>query len=136
MNILKQLLLLAAISCTSQLLKANKGEGIDKNSVEGCLHGYVMDAVTGKPITGVTVSVSSKKLHGSKIQSDAAGYFHFAKLPPGEVTVMFEKKGYQLFRRDLPNVKEGVITKISVDVKPVEDDGSNELWHPLYKMLN
>lgn len=137
MRTLKQLLLLAVIICSSQLVRANTGETGEKKSIDGCLHGYVMDAVTRKPVTGVTVSVSSNKLQGGKeIQSDAAGYFHFAKLPPGEVTLMFEKKGYKMFKRDLLPVKEGVITRISVDFQPVDEDEGNEMWHPLLKMFN
>lgn len=137
MGALKQLLLLAVLVGCNQLVKANNGETGEKKTIDGCLHGYVMDAVTRKPVTGVTVSVSSNKLQGGKeIQSDAAGYFHFAKLPPGEVTLMFEKKGYKLFKRDVLSVKEGVVTKISVDFQPVDEDSGNEMWHPLLKMLN
>ena len=137
MRTLKQLFLLAAVTCSSQLVRANNGETGEKKSMEGSLHGYVMDAVTRKPVTGVTVYVSSNKLQGGKeIQSDAAGYFHFAKLPPGEVTLMFEKKGYKLFKRDVLSVKEGLVTKISVDFQPVDEDEGNEMWHPLLKIFN
>ncbi|MEO5997169.1 MAG: carboxypeptidase-like regulatory domain-containing protein [Chitinophagaceae bacterium] len=132
----KQLLMLLIVVCFSQLLKANNGENGEKKSIEVCVHGYVMDAVTRKPVTGVTVSVSSGKIRaGKEIQSDAAGCFTFAKLPPGNVTLMFEKKGYKLFKRDLVSVKEGTVTKISVDFQPVED-GGNEMWHPLLKLLD
>lgn len=137
MGTFKQLLLLAAIVCNSQLAEASDGKPVEKTSIDGCLHGYVMDAVTRKPVTGVTVSISSSKMQtGKEIQSDAAGYFHFAKLPPGEVTLMFAKKGYKLFKRDILSVKEGVITKISVDFQPIDEDSGNEMWHPLLKMFN
>ena len=136
MSTFKQLLMLLVIICSSQLLKANNGENGEKKSVAVCVHGYVMDAITRKPVTGVTVSLTSNKLPVSKeIQSDAAGCFTFAKLPPGNVTLMFEKKGYKMSKRDLTSIKEGSVTKISVDFQPIED-GGNEMWHPLLKLLD
>lgn len=136
MSTFKQLLLLLVVICYSQLLKANNGENGEKKSLEVSVHGYVMDAITRKPVTGVTVSVCSNKLQANKeIQSNAEGYFTFAKLPAGNVTLMFEKKGYKMFKRDLTSVKEGSVTKISVDFQPIED-GGNEMWHPLLKLLD
>jgi 5-hydroxyisourate hydrolase-like protein (transthyretin family) len=136
MKISKKLLILLLIICLGQLVKANNGENGEKKSIEASVQGYVIDAITGKPVTGVTVSVSSNKLRtGKEIQSDATGCFTFAKLPPGDLTLMFAKKGYKLFKSDLLSVKEGSLTKLSIDFQPVEEDG-HEMWHPLLKLLD
>ncbi len=59
MKISKKLLILLLIICLGQLVKANNGENGEKKSIEASVQGYVIDAITGKPVTGVTVSVSS-----------------------------------------------------------------------------
>lgn len=47
------------------------------------LQGNVMDAVKGKTVTGVKVSLLSDKVKAGKgIQSVGSGCFVFAKLPP------------------------------------------------------
>jgi hypothetical protein len=51
------------------------------------------------------------------------------------VTILFEKKGYKLYKRDMLPLKEGTIVKMSVEVHP-EEDGNNDIWHPLFKLLN
>ncbi len=145
MRSLKKLAVILTALCCSQMVKANKG-GIyyERNSVEGTVQGYVMDAITRKPVTGVIVSISSNKSAnsnkiqpGKEIQSDATGHFNISKLPAGEVTLIFEKKGYKLFKRDLLAIKEGAITKIFIEVQPLaEDYGGNEIWHPFYKFLD
>ena len=138
MGTFKQLAVILAAICCSQLAKANNGGDCEKSSVDGSLHGVIMDAVTRKPVTGVTVSISSNKLQsGKEIQSDATGHFHIAKLPPGEVTLVFEKKGYKLFKRDVLAIKEGTTTRISVEVQPLPaQDGGNDIWHPFFKLLD
>ena len=133
----QRLLMILAVLACAQFVKANTGEKGNKKVAEGAVHGYVMDATTRKPIGGVTISVSSSKIQGEKeIQSDASGYFNFGKLPAGEVTIMFEKKGYKLHKKDVLSLKEGTIVKISVEVRQEESDTNNDIWHPLFKLLN
>lgn len=138
MKLFIPLLLLCILSACVQSAKADTGgNGKDnKKSVDGPVQGYVTDAVTKKPVTGVTVSVSSKKnQQGKEVQSDDCGYFHFSKVPPGEVTLMFEKKGYKVSKRDV-SAKEGGVAKVSVAVEPLDEDGGNESWHPLLKLFD
>src|SRR5579872_2774636 len=82
-------------------VKANDGK------VEGVLHGYVTDAVTKKPLQGVTVLAT---LPGTTLSrealTDADGYFHFVQLPAAQVTVEFDKKGYQPLKRPGVTIKE------------------------------
>lgn len=138
MKLFSQLSLLFVLSACVQSAKADTGgSGKDnKKSVDGPVHGYITNTVTKKPVTGVTVSVSSNKIQqGKEIQSDDCGYFHFSKVPPGEVTLLFEKKGYKASKRDV-SAKEGGITKVSVAVEPLDEDGGNESWHPLLKLFD
>lgn len=137
MQALKPFLLLLVLCSFAYLAKANNGENGEKKSSAGCVYGYVVDASTRKPVNGVHVSVTSNSRSGEKgIESDASGHFHFAKLPPGDLTIKFEKKGYKLFRRELLPVKKGQVTKISVDFERLEEDGGSEIWHPLLKLLD
>jgi hypothetical protein len=129
--------MLLAVLTFSQLVKGNTGEKGNKKVSEGAVHGCVLDATTRKPVGGVTISVSSSKMQGEKeIQSDASGYFNFGKLPAGEVTIIFEKKGYKFYKRDVLSLKEGTIVKLSVEVQPDDDSDNNDIWHPLFKLLN
>jgi hypothetical protein len=139
MNTFKRLLAVIVFVACSQYALANNGDSGEKGNkkvAEGSVHGYVMDATTRKPVGGVTVSVSSNKMQGEKeIQSDASGYFNFGRLPAGEVTILFEKKGYKLYKRDVLPLKQGTIVKMSVEVHP-DEDANNDIWHPLFKLLN
>ena len=139
MRIFKSLLFAVIIIAGSQAAKANNGDSGEKGTkkvAEGSVQGYVVDATTRKPIGGVTVSVSSTKIQREKeIQSDASGYFNFGKLPAGEVTIMFEKKGYKLYKKDVLALREGTTVKLSVEVQPDEED-TTDIWHPLFKLLN
>lgn len=137
MKSFRHILLFFAILWCVQLVKANTGGNGEKKTVECSVHGYVKDAVTRKPVTGVTVSFSSGNAQNAKeILSDAFGYFHFAKMPPGDVTLMFEKKGYKISKRDVSYGKECPSAKIAVNVEPIKQDGGNESWHPLLKLLD
>src|SRR5687768_10438420 len=101
MRTFKTLLLLFCVLTFSHVLKANTGEKDKKKLSEGLIHGYIVDAETKKPLGGVSVSLSSRKMPADKeIVSDAAGYFNFGKIPAGDLTLIFEKKGYKFYKRD------------------------------------
>ena len=128
-------LLIIIICCTSFSESSLPGVQGARKTIEGSLHGYVVDAVTKKPLTGVTVSLlGSKTSSDLAMQSDAAGYFKFSKLPPGDVIVMVEKKGYKAYKSEVQSVKEGTI-KINIEVQPGEDD-EIEAWHPLGRFMD
>src|SRR5689334_1557552 len=63
-------------------------------STTGTLVGTVTS--DGKPLPGVTVTVTSPALQGSRttVTGEAGGY-HFPALPPGDYTVSFELEGMQ-----------------------------------------
>ena len=54
------------------------------------LYGKVTDAVTGKKISDVLVT-----LNGMQIYTDAAGNYAFINLEPGGYVIQFSKEGYQ-----------------------------------------
>jgi len=88
-----------------------------------------------KPVKGVTVYVTAKD--GTKlITTDASGKFIIPKLPPGEVTIQLEKKGYKTYRREKVMLKEGMQIKLNFDMSNIkEDEDNNDLFHPLLRMI-
>ena len=128
----KKLLLSLLMVPLALLAKADSGK------LEGALNGYVTDAVTKKPLSGVTVSAFVPGTNNLKeVLTDSDGYFRFAGLPASQVTVEFNKKGYQLYRKPNITIKEKASVRVNVDVSPedIEDEsGSGE--YPLLRMLD
>jgi Ca-activated chloride channel family protein len=116
-------------------LCAKAGTGIGK--VEGVLNGYVTDAVTKKPLPGVVVSATIPGTNNQKeVLTDADGYFRFAELPAAQVTVEFNKKGYQPAKRPNITIREKTAVKLNVEFLPEEDElnsGNDE--YPMLRML-
>jgi carboxypeptidase family protein len=109
----------------------------DVGKEEGVLHGYVTDAVTKKPLPGVVVSAT---VRGSKSQkevtTDADGYFSFSRLPAASVTIQFDKKGYQSFKRPNVTVREKTTVGLNVEFLPEETDVENDnSEYPLLRFL-
>jgi hypothetical protein len=125
-------ILLLAVSLPIALLtKANTGKN------EGVVQGQVTDAVTKKPIAGVVVSMTGSKLNNEKeVTTDADGYFKISKLPGGDLTIIFEKKGYKVHKRELVNTKEGMVYRVTLDMLPSDDDDeiTEDSAHPLLRL--
>jgi len=97
-KILWLLLLLFPLS-----LYAKAGTG----KVEGIVNGYVTDAVTKKPLPGVVVSATIPgSSNQTEVLTDENGYFRFVQLPGTQVTIQFDKKGYQSYKRSNVSVRE------------------------------
>src|ERR1700755_1060019 len=93
----KKLLFFLLLVPLALMAKASTGK------VEGVVSGYVTDAVPKKPLSGVTVCAFIPGTNNTKeVLTDADGYFRFPELPGAQVTVEFNKKGYQPCRR--PNI--------------------------------
>ncbi len=122
------LLLLLPVACCAKA-------GIGK--VEGVLNGYVTDAVTKKPLSGVVVSATIPGTNNLKeVLTDADGYFRFPELPAAQVTVEFNKKGYQSAKRPNITIREKTAVKLNVEFLPEDGDlnsGNNE--YPVLRML-
>ncbi|HWB94521.1 MAG TPA: carboxypeptidase-like regulatory domain-containing protein [Puia sp.] len=108
--------------------------GIGK--VEGVLNGYVTDAVTKKPLSGVVVCamIPGTKLL-QEVVTDADGYFRFIELPAAQVTVEFNKKGYQSFKRPNVTIKEKTSVKLNVEFTPDDDDLNSASEYPVLRLL-
>jgi len=129
----KKWLLLLLVLPLALCVKANTGNG----KVEGILHGYVTDAVTKKPLPGVTVSALVPGTNSSReVTTDADGYYRFAQLPASQVTVQFDKKGYQSFKRPNIAVKEKTSVKLNIEFIPEDiDSDSEDAEYPVLRLL-
>ncbi len=115
-------------------LAAKAGTG----KLEGVLNGYVTDAVTKKPLPGVMVSAIIPGSNSLKeVITDADGYFKFSELPiTAQVTVQFDKKGYQSLRRPNVALKEKTSVKINIECFPegITSD-SDDSEFPILRLL-
>ena len=109
--------------------------GIGK--LEGVLNGYVTDAITKKPLSGVVVSATVPGTNNQKeVLTDADGYFRFAELPASQVTVEFNKKGYQSAKRPNITIREKTPVRLNVEFLPEEGDlDSGNAEYPVLRML-
>jgi len=131
MIITKKLLVILTLLPLALVTKANYGK---EGKVEPALQGSVSDAATRKPLQGVTISITSSKMHGEKeFVTDASGSFKASEIPAGEVTIILEKKGYKTYRRQGVIIKDGISIKLNFDIKSEDEDG--EVFHPLLRMM-
>jgi len=130
----KNFLVLLSLLPFSLITRGNNG---NNGKTEPVLHGYVSDAYTKKPVTGVVISITSSKMQGEKeVTTDASGNFKIPQLPPGEVTIILEKKGYKTYRREGVILKEGVSIKMNFDMKvDNNDEEDGDVFHPLLRMM-
>jgi len=106
--------------------------------VEGVLNGYVMDAITKKPLSGVTVSAFVPGTNNLKeVLTDSDGYFRFSELPASQVTVEFNKKGYQHCKKPNVSIKEKTPVRMNIEFAPEEvEESSGNSEFPLLRMLD
>jgi hypothetical protein len=131
MSILKKISLLLLILPFAVYAKAGTGKR------DGVLNGYVTDAVTKKPLSGVVVSATVPGSgSATEVLTDADGYFRFAQLPGSQVTVSFDKKGYQPAKRPNVNVGEKGPIKLNIEFQPEEGDPeSDNSEFPILRLL-
>jgi len=132
MKNLKKLLFILLFFAIASIAEANIGKP------DAVLHGYVTDAVTKKPVSGVVVSATAPGANISKeATTDADGYFSFVQLPAEQVNLQFGKKGYQSYKRMNIAVKEKATLKIMVEFLPESTSGGDpdETEYPLLRML-
>ena len=131
MGTTKKLLFILLIFPLALAAKANTGK------MEGVLHGYVTDAVTKKPLSGVVVSAIVPGTNSLKeVLTDADGYFRIAQLPASQITVQFDKKGYQSCKRPNVTIKEKTSVKLNVEFLPDEtESGSESGEYPVLRLL-
>jgi hypothetical protein len=132
MQHLRFFILLVALLPLSNCVFANQdGDG----TKESIITGSVSDAVSKKPVKGVTISIASKDKVEKLVTTDASGQFIIPKLPAGEVTIILEKKGYKTYRKEKFVIKEGTQVKIKVDMSNEKEHEDVNLFYPLLRMM-
>jgi hypothetical protein len=91
---------------------------------DGEVRGYVVDAVTKKPVAGVAISACSNSTctETKIVVTDASGYFHIKALPAGQVKFKFEKKGYKQVKKESMSVKEGTTVRLNIELNQYKVD--------------
>jgi hypothetical protein len=71
-----------------------------------------------------------------EVLTDADGYFRFAQLPAAQVTIQFDKKGYQSCKRPNVTIKEKASVKLNVEFLPEDIDANSENGeYPILRLL-
>ena len=81
--------------------------------------------------------MTGSKLNNEKeVTTDSDGYFKITKLPGGDLTIVLEKKGYKVHKKEMVNTKEGMVYRVYVDLLPKDDDNDNaeDSSHPLLRL--
>jgi hypothetical protein len=101
------------------------------------IKGQVVDAVTKKPVSGVTVSAVVPGDPSSKeVITDVDGYYYFKQLPACHVNLRFEKKGYQKYKYDeLIEIQDKKTVKVNVEVLPDSELQPDDSEYPLLRIL-
>jgi outer membrane receptor protein involved in Fe transport len=103
---------LAALTCALLLASIS---ALAQGTVTGALTGTVTS--DGTPLPGVTVTVSSPNLQGTRMAvSDASGNYNFVGLPPGQYTARFDLEGLQSVNRTVQVTLSGT-ARADVDLK-------------------
>jgi len=131
MRIRNKIFFLLLASLATLCAKAGTGKR------DGVLNGYVTDAVTKKPLSGVVVSATVPgSASATEVLTDTDGYFRFAQLPGAQVTITFDKKGYQSTKRPNVNVGEKSSIKLNIEFQPEEmDPESDNSEFPILRLL-
>jgi Carboxypeptidase regulatory-like domain len=133
---LRYIMMMICCIAAVHVVHASGGETIKKDAV---IYGYVVDAATRKPVAGVTVSAASPR-HGvnKEVATDADGFFKFKQLPSGELSLQFDKKGYRNMRMGSVAVKEGIVTKLTVEVYSEKTSAESvvEFEHPVLRLVD
>ncbi len=115
----------------SNYVMANTGDGSSKPT----LIGSVSDALSKKPVKGVSVRVTSSLSKTRKsVTTDAFGKFSISALPEGELTIILEKKGYKTYKKEKVMVKDGKQLKLNIDMFNDHEE-TTDLFHPLLRMM-
>lgn len=133
-NLRIAIILLALLPIARCAMASQDGDGTG----ETVLTGSVSDALSKKPMKGVTISITSSKDKIGKccFTTDDSGRFIIPRLPAGEVTIILEKKGYKTYRREKIVIREGRQVKLNFDMSNEEKEGQGiNLFHPLLHML-
>lgn len=124
---------MTAIAVLGAVLSACANQGEPRVKKEAGVHGYVLDAKTGKPLVGVTVSALSGKSVVKSDATDAAGYFQIRELPEGNMSIVFDKKGYRFVRKDVVKLKMGEMLQLTVRTQ--QELLPEDYEHPVIRLM-
>ncbi len=124
---------MTVIAVLGAVLAACANQGEPRVKKEAGVHGYVLDAKTGKPLVGVTVSALSGKSVVKSDATDAAGYFQIRELPEGNMSIVFDKKGYRFVRKDVVKLKIGEMLQLTVRTQ--EELLPEDYEHPVIRLM-
>lgn len=79
----------------------------------GSIVGLVTDARTGRPVAGALVSISKQQ----RTQTDPAGRFAFADLPPGRYQLTISRPGYSS-AQDPVSIQSGKTARANLTLQP------------------
>lgn len=90
------------------------GVAIYAQETTGALQGTVKDA-SGAVVTGVHVELEGTSLVGKKaIDTDSAGYYRFANLPPGTYTLSITAKNFKAVKRQGLVIEVGHLPTVDI----------------------
>jgi len=126
-----RIFLLLVIVSFSLVVKASLSE---TKRVKAAIDCYFAAAISHRHVTGIIKSLASYHIIDCVRLQPATGC-QPCRPTPGDLTLMFAKIGYKLFKSDLLSLKDTCATKILIDFQPVIKE-STEMWHPLLKLLD
>src|SRR5688572_4109559 len=81
----------------------------------GIARGKVVDALTGRPIAGATITIADSK---TRVRTAGDGTYLMTKLRPGELLVRLEAKGYTSGIEEVL-INEGWSTTVDFELTPM-----------------
>ena len=83
----------------------------------GGMQGTVKDP-SGAVVPNASVSVTTPTLVGSKeVLTDAAGYYRFANLPPGNYTIVVKAQGFDTLKREDVVLEVGHLPTVNLTLR-------------------
>ncbi len=133
---IKLFFIMLALLPLSNCVMANTNNNSGDGTTDPILVGSVSDALSKKPLKGVTIFITSSKNRLEKsFITDENGNFTIPKFMEGEVTIVLEKKGYRTYRREKVILREGQQVKLNIGISNEDNDESN-VFHPLQRMMD
>jgi hypothetical protein len=107
------LLAVVSLALSSLLLVAN----VFAQETTGGLQGTVKDA-TGAVVPSAHVEVTGTSLPGNKaLDTDSAGYYRFANLPPGTYVIAVSAKGFKTVKREGVTIEVGHLPTLDLNLE-------------------
>lgn len=106
---------LALVFCFTQVIPVVKPAMAQETT--GGLQGTVTDP-SGAVVSRAKVTATAPNLVGSKVVvTDAAGYYRFANLPPGNYTLEVEAQGFETLKREGLALEVGHLPTVNLSLK-------------------